>query len=67
MPFFNCLEDEFHFVLECQLCQDLSTGYKKSTFGISQIYQNVLSYCSQKVKKLSKIWQFTYTKVSKTE
>ena len=64
MPFCICLEDEFHFVLKCQLCQDLRNKYIKSTFGIGK-YQNVLSYCSQKVRKLSKIWHFIYTKVFK--
>ena len=65
--FCNCLEDEFHFVLECQLYQDLRNEYIKSTSGIGQISQNLLSYYNQKIRKLLKICQFTYTKVSKNE
>ena len=64
MLFCNCLEDEFHFVLECQLYQDLRNEYKKyCTSGIGQISQNLLSYYSQKRRKLLKICQFIYTKV----
>ena len=55
MPFCNCLEDEFHFVLECQLYQDLSNEYIKSTFRIGQINQNLLLQLENKktIKNLS--------------
>ena len=53
--FCNLLEDEFHFVLECQLYQDLRNEYINSTPGIGQISQNLLSYYSQKIRKLLKI------------
>ena len=40
---------------------------KKSTSGIGQIFQNLLSYYIQKIRKLLKNCQFTYTKVSKNK
>ena len=33
----NKLEDEFHFLLECTLYEDLRKQYIKSIFGIDQI------------------------------
>ena len=39
----------------------------KNTFGIGQMRQNLLSYYSQKIRKLLPMFQFTYVKLSKTE
>ena len=45
MPFCNCLEDEFHFVLECQLYQDLRNEYEGcSNMNCKQLHNLLYIY-----------------------
>ena len=67
MLFCNCLEDEFHFVLECQLYKDLRNEYIKKYFWNRPNIQKFIELLQSENKKTIKICQFTYTKVSKNE
>ena len=55
--FCNCLEDEFHFVLECQLYQDLRNEYIKKYFwkrpNIPKFIELLQSENKKTIKKLS--------------
>ena len=56
MPFCNCLEDEFHFVLECQL-QNLRNEYIKKYFlnrpNIPKFIEILQSENKKTIKNLS--------------
>ena len=55
--FCNCLEDEFHFVLECQLYQDLRNEYIKKYFwkrpNIPKFIELLQSENKKTIKNLS--------------